>query len=138
MKMVKLGYSVPEPVVDRLKRLNELTGISLQKAAAAGIYCFADLPPGNRDLVLRSLSRWLEAGAPLDDAGELPAEYRPRLAEAEIDEPVSPAEVDELLASLPESVRVRWRAKLAAIAALLSGGQQRHRPAGKPGRRRTG
>jgi hypothetical protein len=136
MKMVTLGYKVPEAVVNRLGKLKDATGISLQKATAAGMFYVAALPPEERDTLLQTVARWLDAGAPVDVHGDLPSDFRP--THEHTPEPVSPAEVDELLASLPESVRVRWRAKLAAIAALLSGGQQRHRPAGKPGRRRTG
>ncbi len=78
MDMIKLGYSVPEPLHRCLRSLGDSVGVSLQQMTAAGMFYVLNLPGSDRDRLMRAMQRWLEAGGAFSPSDEvpIPPQYR--------------------------------------------------------------
>ena len=129
--MIKLGYNVPEPLARGLRQLNKTVGVSLQGATAAGIFLVLTMSGTERDCLMRKMSLWLEADAPLTDSAEIPPKFRPELVASGgvvTDEAGSPAEAEGPAGPGPTA---RQKARAAGEALR----QERER---QKGRRRSG
>lgn len=107
------SYRFEPAMIDAFDQWRAAFGWGAEECVAAALFFIMGLEPAELGPLRLMFNRWLAGGCQLDQDKRVPDQFRPGASTA------LPADVNELIGSLPEAARARWQAKLRAFADFL-------------------